>query len=395
MKKREKIIVLTALIAAIAIIILGIIASFFIQKPSFDSITGRVVYSCSNSIYPQCGGDCPPGMLCLPDAQFGGCVCAPSTKSQVYCSDSEYPLCEGYCTLGLECQPDLSSGTCQCSAITSTGKRVSVSCTPNFKCSEWSECKGGEQVRVCIDSSGCVSNKQEKRACTSETPVTISCIPNWQCLDWSECNDNEQTRKCTDINNCNTQENKPAETKKCVLAPTGKTTARLEDKTITKEPNTLEKVFEIILLQKTGFIILLIAVSVVISAVFLFIKKQKKAEKQIIEEKQEITKKEAIPKPKTTKKLNPKIIYLLTVILIIGLVYFSYNYYEEHPQTRIIPKAISIDKIIPPIDQHITNNMFINIFKNLPPLKKAGVAIILIIISTLILILALVLTKKK
>jgi len=46
-----------------------------------------------------------------------------------------------------------------------------------------------------------------------------TCTPNWTCSEWSECIGNLQTRKCTDANNCGTGEGKPEETRPCPSTP--------------------------------------------------------------------------------------------------------------------------------------------------------------------------------
>jgi hypothetical protein len=51
----------------------------------------------------------------------------------------------------------------------SGGKRPSaeVSCTPDWRCTAWTTCAGGEQTRVCADDNGCsAEGSREKRSCT-------------------------------------------------------------------------------------------------------------------------------------------------------------------------------------------------------------------------------------
>jgi len=49
------------------------------------------------------------------------------------------------------------------------------------------------------------------------------CTPNWSCTEWSDCIEGEQTRTCTDTKNCNKLTGKPEETIECIVAtaPTG------------------------------------------------------------------------------------------------------------------------------------------------------------------------------
>lgn len=48
---------------------------------------------------------------------------------------------------------------------------------------------------------------------TNQTSATqnITCTEEWSCSKWSECKDNFQTRACTDLNKCGTEKNKPFE----------------------------------------------------------------------------------------------------------------------------------------------------------------------------------------
>ncbi len=87
-------------------------------------------------------------------------------------------------------------------------------CTPNWSCTEWSECINNSQTRICTDLNSCndLSDKP------SETQSCIPCVPNWDCTAWSpeECPKNEtQTRICTDLNECGTEEGKPSESRTC------------------------------------------------------------------------------------------------------------------------------------------------------------------------------------
>jgi len=47
------------------------------------------------------------------------------------------------------------------------------------------------------------------------------CEENWKCSDWTECYDSKQTRRCEDLEKCGTTNDKPAETKSCVVEEQG------------------------------------------------------------------------------------------------------------------------------------------------------------------------------
>lgn len=91
----------------------------------------------------------------------------------------------------------------------------SADCTPNWQCSEWSDCIDNTQIRSCYDINLCGVDEGkplERQACGDP------CTPDWQCSDWdpSGCNETQlQKRICTDSNNCNILDNKPEEAMAC------------------------------------------------------------------------------------------------------------------------------------------------------------------------------------
>ncbi|MBD3354481.1 hypothetical protein GF361_00670 [Candidatus Woesearchaeota archaeon] len=63
------------------------------------------------------------------------------------------------------------------------------------------------------------SKRKDISTAAAKAAINRSCTPNWNCSDWSECVDGEQTRVCTDLNGCGREEKKPAEKRSCVEAP--------------------------------------------------------------------------------------------------------------------------------------------------------------------------------
>jgi len=89
-------------------------------------------------------------------------------------------------------------------------------CTPNWQCTNWSDCVGEIQIRSCIDPNSCENDSAKP----VENQPCSQCIPNWQCTEWSpeKCpKNNRQTKTCTDINNCGITKNKPPEIKLCTF----------------------------------------------------------------------------------------------------------------------------------------------------------------------------------
>jgi len=376
MGKREKTVIISAFVLSLLVIILGVLSSFYLEKQdfsSFNSITGNVIVSCSNSFYPICEGDCSEDMSCLPDPQSGNCICSPKSNSYTSCSDSEYPICYGECPLSLECKPNNSSGECECVSLEISGdllKKHLSACYPDFECTEWSSCIKGEQFRVCVDINECAPRRDEVKKCGNETgignetnsSIEVVCTPNWKCSSWGECQNNTQIRVCYDMNECNTDEYKPEEVKECLVAPTA--AATIDEENFDKKESILTPFLKI------GLILLGLIIFTVILIIYLVIKK-----------------------PKTANKTVAVGISLFIILNISGLVYFSY---QDDSQIQTTANVVAINKIVPAIkNEGITDNMFVEIFNKMSPLKKASIVNILVIISTLILIMALVLNKKR
>lgn len=68
-----------------------------------------------------------------------------------------------------------------------------------------------------------------------------TCTPNWSCSDWSECSQGTHTRTCTDLNNCGSEEGKPIETEPCSV-PTDKCSYinEIPDLTFTEKEDQLD-----------------------------------------------------------------------------------------------------------------------------------------------------------
>lgn len=88
-------------------------------------------------------------------------------------------------------------------------------CIPAWKCGEWSECMGGQEIRTCWDVNLC-GNLDEKPI---EKRVCETCTPIWSCTEWEPevCpREGRMERICTDLNNCQKSTGMPVEIKECV-----------------------------------------------------------------------------------------------------------------------------------------------------------------------------------
>lgn len=87
-------------------------------------------------------------------------------------------------------------------------------CVSNWSCTDWGECVGENQIRVCVDTNFCENSTkpEEIRSCG------VDCDPDWKCSQWLPllCPDsNTQTRQCLDLNECGNLENMPESAKEC------------------------------------------------------------------------------------------------------------------------------------------------------------------------------------
>ena len=91
---------------------------------------------------------------------------------------------------------------------------------------------------VCLTS---ITFAQEEPFETPTPLETGGCVEAWMCSKWSECIDDQRTRTCTDSNACGTNNNKPAETKSCVLRETSEEIKTTEEGTALGEADSKEE----------------------------------------------------------------------------------------------------------------------------------------------------------
>ncbi len=101
------------------------------------------------------------------------------------------------------------------SGTTSSGTTLAKQCAEaDYSCSSWTACTSGSQTRTCSKKTGV--------SCTGDaTPVTaqtcsLTCTPDWECTDWSVCSSSgSQTRSCSDRKGCGVSSGKPHESQTC------------------------------------------------------------------------------------------------------------------------------------------------------------------------------------
>jgi hypothetical protein len=69
-----------------------------------------------------------------------------------------------------------------------------------------------------------------------------SCAPNWSCDAWSLCTNSWQTRTCTDLNNCGTLDNKPEDSRTCIINNNELSDNSDNDNSINDKPKIKEKI---------------------------------------------------------------------------------------------------------------------------------------------------------
>lgn len=92
-------------------------------------------------------------------------------------------------------------------------QEIITSCAENWSYSSWGPCLNNQQTRTATDVNGCgtvTTRDPIIQTCESTNNENSStCTPNWKCTEWTptKCpQKGEQTRTCTDLNNCGTNE---------------------------------------------------------------------------------------------------------------------------------------------------------------------------------------------
>ena len=93
-------------------------------------------------------------------------------------------------------------------------------CTPEWECSDWSECVNETQTRNCSVKNNCKIQENKPKETRECNKTNETCEENWNCTEWGECVNETQTRNCTDENNCGTNKSKPAEKRNCTVLET-------------------------------------------------------------------------------------------------------------------------------------------------------------------------------
>lgn len=65
------------------------------------------------------------------------------------------------------------------------------------------------------DTNSSTTNTNNVNNETNGSSGSTVCTPNWKCSDWTECVNGQQKRVCFDVNDCGIDSNKPAERQSC------------------------------------------------------------------------------------------------------------------------------------------------------------------------------------
>lgn len=137
--------------------------------------------------------------------------------NEIYTNETTRTFAEGQHTLFVWVND--SSGNQNTSSVTFSVSLIT--CGDNT-------CEGNEDCSSCPSDCGeCEEEEVEETPPAEETsevqvPITTqiveetpTCTPNWQCSEWSECVNNVQSRTCDDVNVCGIEEGKPALSQSC------------------------------------------------------------------------------------------------------------------------------------------------------------------------------------
>jgi hypothetical protein len=79
--------------------------------------------------------------------------------------------------------------------------------------------------------------EKEKKSSSSGGGPVKRCSPNWECTEWSECSQQgKQIRTCTDLENCRTNRDKPKEEKNCTYEEESEQETEPEQEPVIPEP---------------------------------------------------------------------------------------------------------------------------------------------------------------
>ncbi len=218
------------LLSAISVVSIlgGIVLQLAFGGPSAQS-TGPDSTNTVTLTWTAPGDDGNVGTVAAYDLRYSTQPLAESTwETATSAPNSPTPLPAG--TIQSMAVTGLTPGTLYSFAIKSTdeagnqsaisniaSKRTDqVACTPEWSCTDWSECIDSDQTRTCIDvaqpACGTDFNRPiEKQTCTTPKPrpTLDSCVEHWSCSEWTGCVDGFRTRVCQDAEKCGSEEKKP------------------------------------------------------------------------------------------------------------------------------------------------------------------------------------------
>lgn len=162
---------------------------------------------------------CPNNKICVNDGECrSNCTAECYTKGATECvDDTTFHIClpgtdtdwclkwrnESTCDDWYSC----NDGECALNCTDECDSSEDFSCINN---TAFAEC-GNADDDPCLDYVNIV-NCNGSAQCYEGACV---CTPEWNCTEWSNCNDGERTRSCTDTNNCNIEATRPDETESC------------------------------------------------------------------------------------------------------------------------------------------------------------------------------------
>jgi hypothetical protein len=171
----------------------------------------------------QCVGDvCDSGHLNLCSDETS-CTAADGHWYNNACNSEEQQCVPDWtCTDWSSCSDGSQTRTCTDSNSCGTNDDKPSESKSCAVCGD-NECNGDESCNTCSDDCGeCGETTTTSTTNSITSSVTDEntfqeniCSPEWQCSDWSECSDNVQTRTCEDMNVCDTEENMPEISQTC------------------------------------------------------------------------------------------------------------------------------------------------------------------------------------
>ncbi len=191
-----------------------------VQTPNDDGVEEVCDDGENNGEYSYCQSDClAMGPYCGDNITNGNEECDDGDDNGVelgwsedgieYCNEDCKLIMGSYCGDG-DCDSEENCNNCS----------SDCGCDSDEICEDGSCIKEDNDEEEISDSSTTSTDSSSTSSITTSATQNETCTPNWECTEWSECVNESQSRTCEDTNNCGTEEGKPSLVQSCEMPET-------------------------------------------------------------------------------------------------------------------------------------------------------------------------------